>query len=266
MDGYVTVDDTRLYWKSVGDGPAVLFLHAGVADSRMWRGQIGLDGLQTIAFDLRGFGKSDWVPGAYADWKDAVAVLDHLAVDSAVIVGCSIGGGIAMHLALAAPDRVDGLVLIGAAAKGWEPVEGWTDLPEWDEAVAAFKTGDLERVLELDGEIWLAGHGRTLDQIDDKLVELFIEVDRSPMATEDERNEHLEVFEPPVNDQLDKINIATLTVVGAHDQPEMIESAEYLATRLSDRPHVVIEGAAHLPSLEKPETFNEVLVDFLGSI
>ena len=83
MDGHVPVGDTQIYLQSAGEGPAVLFIHAGVADSRMWRGQMdALDSYRRVAFDLRGFGKTPWVPGAYADWKDAVTVLDHLDIES----------------------------------------------------------------------------------------------------------------------------------------------------------------------------------------
>lgn len=86
------------------------------------------------------------------------------------------------------------------------------------------------------------------------------------MSTEKERGELVEPFEPPVNEGLDEITVPTLTVVGAHDLPDMIESAEYLANRISDRSHVVIESAAHLPSLEQPEAFNRALRDFLDTM
>ena len=107
--------------QTAGSGQSLLFLHAGVADSRMWRRQMALETYRSIVFDQRGFGKTPWMPEPYADWRDAVAVMDQLQVESAVVVGCSLGGGIAMHLALTIPERVHGLVLIGAAARGWEP-------------------------------------------------------------------------------------------------------------------------------------------------
>ena len=264
--GLIPSGASQIYYETNGNGPAVLFLHAGIADSRMWRNQMSLDGYRTVAFDQRGFGQTSWVPEPYIDWRDSVAVMDHLEMDSAVIVGCSLGGGIALHIALAVPDRVSALVLIGAAARGWEPVDGWADLPERDEALAASKAGDLEPVLELDASIWLAGADRSLEDIDPKLIELFIEMDRTPASTEDERDELVESFDPPVNERLADIHAPALAMVGAHDQPEMIESAEYLAGRLSDRPHVVIEGAAHLPSLEQPETFNRALLGFLTTL
>ena len=61
------------------------------------------------------------------------------------------------------------------------------------------------------------------------------------------------------------INTPTLVMVGAHDLPDLIESAHYLAYRLSEQPSVVIEDAAHLPSLEQPEAFNSALLAFLDS-
>ncbi len=69
-----------IYYQTEGDGPAVLFIHAGVADSRMWQAQMGLPGLQTIAFDQRGFGQTAWAPEPYANREDALAVLDHLDI------------------------------------------------------------------------------------------------------------------------------------------------------------------------------------------
>ncbi len=250
--------------ETAGEGPAILFLHAGVADSRMWRDQMGLDGYRTITFDLRGFGQTPWVPDQFRDSDDAVAVLDHLGVDSATIVGCSIGGGTALELAIEYPHRVERLVLVGAAPSGWEPQGGWDDHPLWEEAVAAFKESNLRRVAEIDLEMWLVGYGRESSSLDPALKELFLEMDSTPLATEDERNEHVQRYEKKHNDHLDEISAPTLVIVGAHDEPFLMKASDYLAQRLSDRGPVVIEGAAHLPSLEQPEAFNRALLDFLG--
>ena len=254
-----------LHIDSAGEGPAVLFLHAGVADSRMWRGQMELPGYRSVVFDQRGFGKTPWVPGPYIDWRDSVAVLDSLGIEDVTVVGCSIGGAIALHLALAVPERVHGLVLVGAAASGWDPVGGWLEDSLELEAMAAGKAGDLDRVVELEAAIWLAGVGRTLEDIDPELVELFIDMDRVPAATETERHSMVEAF-GLTNDRLDEIASPTLVIVGEHDQPDLIESAHYLSSRLSDQPALVIREAAHLPSLEQPETFNAALVAFLDSL
>lgn len=266
--GYVSSGSAQIYYETHGEGRPVVFLHAGIADTRMWRSQLDelADAYQVVAFDQRGFGKTQWIPETYADRRDALAVMDHLEIDSAVIVGCSLGGGVALHIALGWPDRIDGLVLIGAAARGWEPVDGWPESALWDQVEEASEAGDFERVLELDAQIWVVGHGRTIEDVDRGVIDLVMEMDRLPIQTEDERGEYAEPFEPPTNERLDDIEVPTLIVVGAHDQPDMIESAEYLADRISDRSHVVIDNAAHLPSLEQPEAFNAALREFLDKI
>lgn len=264
--GYVRHDSCDIYYESHGSGKPIIFLHAGVADSRMWRDQLDLAGHRSIVFDQRGFGKTGWAPGAYSNREDALAVLDHLEIDSAVVVGCSNGGEGAMQLALIAPERVSGLVLVGAAPRGWEPEGGWSDDPLWDEALAAAESGDLDAVVELDARIWLAGSGRSLDDIDSSLIELFRDMDRTPTQTESERNEYVQTLEPPTNDRLGEISAPTLAVVGEHDHPDLITAARYVADRLSDREAEVINDAAHLPSLERPEAFNSALETHLASI
>ncbi|MCZ6737883.1 MAG: alpha/beta hydrolase [Actinobacteria bacterium] len=266
--GFAPSDGAQIYYETDGNGPPLMLIHAGVADSRMWSEQLVAfsETHKVVAFDQRGFGNTPWVPKPYADRSDVLAVMDHLDIESAVMVGCSIGGGIALHVSLDAPDRVDGLVLIGAVARGWEPERGWPSSPKLEAAEAANEAGHIEEVLDLEAEIWLAGEGRALEDLDRSLVDLFIDMDRIPLSTEKERGEFVEPFEPPVNERLAEITMPCLTVVGAHDLPDMIESAEYLANRISDRNHVVIENAAHLPSLEQPEAFNKALRVFLDTM
>jgi 3-oxoadipate enol-lactonase len=264
--GSVKVDNSEIHFVTEGEGPAVLFIHAGVADSRMWRDQMKLDGHRTISFDQRGFGNTRWVPGPYSNRRDALAILDHLEVDEAVMVGCSNGGEAALQLALVAPKRVAGLVLVGSAPRGWEPEGGWDDDPIWDQAVTASKAGDIDRVVDLDAQMWLAGPKRSLDDIDPQLLDLFQAMDRTPAETEAERDEHVQTLEPPTNDRLDEITQSALAIVGEHDHPDVLLAARYLAERLGDRDAVVLRDTAHLPSLEVPGAFNAALTGFLASI
>lgn len=258
----------EFHLESAGAGPAVLFLHAGVADSRMWADQMSefSSTHKVVAFDKRGFGKTPWNPAPYSDTEDSLTVLDQLGVDSAVIVGCSMGAATAMDLVIEHPDRVDGLVLVGAFPSGWEPPGGFEDNPLEEEAAAAFKKGDLDHLVEIDLRMWLIGYGRADDDIDRRVKELFRSMDRIPVQSEAERNEHRRGFERTLNQHLDEIDVPTLVVVGAHDEPVLITAADYLAERLSDRDAIVIEDAAHLPSMEQPEHFNTALRAFLESI
>lgn len=254
--------------ESAGEGRAVLFLHAGVADSRMWVDQLGEFSRthRVIAFDKRGFGKTPWKPEPFSDTEDSVAVLDQVGVDSAVVVGCSMGGATALDLAVTHPDRVNGLVLVGTFPSGWEPPDGFEDNPLEEEATVALREGDLERLVNIDLRMWLVGYGRSDDDIDPRVKELFRSMDRIPVQSEAERNEHQRGFGRNLNEHLNEIDVPTLIVVGAHDEPVLLQAADYLAERLSDHPAVIIEDAAHLPSLEQPQRFNAVIRDFLASI
>lgn len=246
-----------------GSGSPALFLHAGVADSRMWRDQVGLDGVHSIAFDKRGFGQSPDPTGPYSDTDDAIAVLDHVGVGAAVVVGCSMGAATALEMAIDHPERVDGLVLVGGFPSGWEPDE-WEESPLEAEAMAAAKAGDLERVVEIDSLMWLVGYGRDGSSIDPALRDLFADMDSRAVRSESVRNEHQTGFQKGLNEYLGEIGLPTLVIVGSNDEALLIEAAHYMASRLGNGDPVVIEDAAHLPSLEKPAEFNSVLLDFIN--
>ncbi|HYS20701.1 MAG TPA: alpha/beta hydrolase [Gemmatimonadales bacterium] len=123
---YVTLDGSRIRYIEAGTGPAVLFIHGLGASLYAWRHTlppVAAAGFRAIAYDNRGFGFSDKPQGAggydnAAYTRLALALLDSLHVSDAVLVGHSMGGAIAATVALAAPDRVRGLVLIDAAGFG----------------------------------------------------------------------------------------------------------------------------------------------------
>lgn len=251
---------------SKGEGPAILFIHAGVADSRMWRDQMEIPGYRTLAYDQRGFGRTTFVAEPYSDRGDALAVLDKVGVASAVIVGCSIGAGTAMELAIEDPGRVDGLVLVGAYPSGWVPEGGFEDNPLEEEAEKASEAGDVRRVVDIDLSMWLVGYGRTEDLVDPELKKLFVSMDEIAVRSEEDRRAHIQHRSFKINDRLGEIESPTLVVSGAHDEKVVLDAAGYLADRLSDRSAVIIENAAHLPSLEQSEAFNAALGRFLNSI
>lgn len=257
-----------IHIESAGTGQALLFLHAGVADSRMWEDQLREFSKthRVIAFDQRGFGKTAWTSDPYSDVKDSLAVLDALGIESAVVIGCSMGGGTALELAISHPERVDGIVVVGAFPGGWQPPGGFEESPLEEEAVAAFEAGDLERLVEIDLKMWLVGYGRSEDEVDPVLMDRFRDMDRVAIQSEAGRNEYRQGFSGKLDEHLDQIDVPALVMVGAHDEPLLLDAADYLAERLSDLPALVIEDAAHLPSLEQPERFNTSLKGFLSAI
>src|ERR1700761_1582957 len=110
----VTVDDGTVWADdSEGDGPLLVLLHPGVGDSRIWDPVLPALAAKyrVIRYDARGFGQSPAPTAKFSLLPDLVAVLDHYDIGRAAIVGCSQGGGTALGLALAQPERVPALVL-----------------------------------------------------------------------------------------------------------------------------------------------------------
>ena len=259
--GFAPAGKTQVYFESAGEGKAVFFVHAGVADSRMWDPQFEEvpEGFQFVRLDLRGFGKTKIPNERYTDCEDTLAVMDHLEIDRAVIVGCSVGAEVALDLATFAPYRLSGLTLIGADAPGFDPSSDYQS-PQWPEAVEAFQAGDLKRAAELEAEIWLVGRGRETSDVDPALIDLFVDMDVGALKTEAKRSQRRKA---PQLEALPHVDIPTLIVAGEHDLPQLIEASEHLDETIEHSTRVVIEDAAHLPSLEQPEAFNEAFFAFL---
>ena len=130
----------------------VLLLHAGIADRRMWAPQVeALEaaGHRVTAPDLPGYGETPLEPGTIAYVDHVAALLDA----PAAVVGCSFGGSVALELALARPELVERLVLVGSSIRGWE----WSEAAEAGFAAeeALLEAGDVAGAARQQAELWL---------------------------------------------------------------------------------------------------------------
>lgn len=259
--GFAPAGKAQIYYESVGEGQPVVFIHAGVADSRMWNPQFEdvPEGFRFVRLDLRGFGNTKLPKEQYTDCEDVLAVMDHLEIERATIVGCSIGAEVALDLVALAPYRLSGLTVIGGDAPGFDPVSDYRS-EQLPEAIKAFEAGDLRKAAELEAEIWLVGRGRDRTDVDPTLFELFVEMDLRALKTEAKREQRRKA---PALEALPHVDIPTLIVVGEHDIPQLIEASEHLEEMIEHASRVLIADAAHLPSLDQPETFNEAFYGFL---
>ena len=153
-----------LYHQEAGAGPVVVLLHAGVCDSRMWDPQwVRFPRThRTIRYDQRGYGRSPLPHGSWSHARDLIGLLAELGIQRAALVGVSQGGQIALELAVARPDLVDALVLVGAGlpGHGWSaPVQA--SLAEEDAAVGG---GDLDAAVEPNLRLWVDGPQRSAGQ------------------------------------------------------------------------------------------------------
>lgn len=116
--GFVNINKAKLYYEIAGAGASFVMIHAGVADSRQWNNEFEYfsQSNQVIRYDMRGYGKSEPVDGEFSHMSDLVALLDTLRVHEPIIImGCSMGGGLAMDFALTHPSRVKALVMVDSA-------------------------------------------------------------------------------------------------------------------------------------------------------
>lgn len=240
----------------------VLLLHAGIADSRQWSPQrtaLEAEGHRVIAPDLRGYGETPLEPGSFSYVEDARALLDR----PAAVVGNSNGGRVALELALAHPEIVDRLVLIDIILPGWSHSELLK--AAWAEEEEALERGDLDAAAESNVRTWVDGPRRGADAVDPRVRDLVREMTRRSFELQlpvwEDADEA--VLDPPAIGRLGEVACPTLVLVGSEDVPDVLENADYLGSRIPRVDKVVIEGAAHLPGLERPDELNRLLLEFL---
>jgi 3-oxoadipate enol-lactonase len=245
-----------------GDGPAVLLIHAGIADSRMWAPlseRLVAEGCRVVTCDLRGFGRSPLEPGVVSNPADLLALLDHLRIDRATVVGASFGGRVALELALRAPDRVAALALLDASLDEFDASDERATFEAEEEAT--IEAGDLEAAVALNVLTWVTRSGR---DVDPAIGELVATMQRDAFVAQLGVDAELEESDPPVARRLREIAVPALVVVGEDDMEDFHRIAARLAAELPGAgPVVTIPEAAHLPALERPDETARALVAFL---
>ena len=229
----------------------------------MWEPQLEVlraAGHRVLAPDLRGFGQQEMEPVPFSHVRDVEALLDA----PAAVVGNSMGGRVALELAVLRPELVERLVLIAPGLPRWE----WSDDTRagWAEEEAAFERGDYAAAAEASLRLWVDGPRRSPDAVDADL--------RSAVGAMVLRSYELqqhawdagaqeEELEPQVNDRLGEVRCPTLVLVGDEDVSDMQAIAAHVAESISGARLVTVSGAAHLPSLERADEVNALLLAFL---
>ena len=256
----IHVNGVEFYYELAGRGPAVVLVHAGIADSRMWDGQFeALAAAHTVLrYDLRGFGRTPPAPGPFDHADDLRALLDGLGLTRVALVGCSLGSRTALIFALSHPARVERLVLSSPAVSGLRydgpPPRQAAELDAADEA------GDRARVNELEMQIWVDGPRRRPDEVAPDVRALAADMNAIALANEGIGQEQRPL---PAAERLREVSAPVLVVAGELDAARTLAAAEALLARLPHARRVTIANAAHLPNMEQPEVFNAAVLAFL---
>lgn len=244
----------------VGAGPAVVLLHAGVADRTMWSEHLpslGDAGFRAVAPDLPGFGEATVAEGEQAPWTDVLATMDALAIDRAALVGNSFGGAVALRVAAVAPERITALVVVSTPAPGIEPSPELEAV--WQAEEAALERGDI------DGAVRAVVEGWTSPESPAALRDRVAAMQRRAFELQRDAGDVAEAPDPLDErpDALTGIAAPALVAVGASDLQDFHRGAEAIAQALPRSRVVTIDGAGHLVPLEAPARFRELLLDFL---
>ncbi|MFT3775181.1 MAG: alpha/beta fold hydrolase [Minicystis sp.] len=264
---HLDVPGASLYYETDGpvSAPAVLLIHAGVATLRMWDPLVPRLAAShfVVRFDTRGFGRTSTANVAFSDRQDARALLDHLGVERALVIGCSRGGRIAIDIAVETPERVTGLVTIGSGPSGFPDID-ITDVEQalCDRLEPAYKARDWALVNRLETELWTIGPTRRAEDLDPAFVALAYELNRPNAAHGDEAPTDVPP-DPPAYGRVGDIRVPALVTVGDRDVSVAIAQQGYLAKQIPSAEGHIFAGAAHLPSVEQPDVFARVLTDWM---
>ncbi len=194
-------------------------------------------------------------------------MLDQVGVDRAILVGCSLGGGTILDFALEHPDRVSGLVVVSAVPGGFQ-FEGEAPEPLL-QMYAAVEQGDLALASELQMRLWIDGPFRQPAQVDPLVRQRAAEMSGTALAKETwglASAPPPDPLDPPTMRRLGDIHTPALIVAGELDNPEILRAAEVMVGAIPGAQKVVLPGCAHLPNMEKPAEFNQVVLSFLSGV
>lgn len=250
---------------AAGDGPGLVFLHAGVADLRMWAGQMAAFAAthRVVAYDRRGFGKTRYATEPHSFLDDLDAVLRATTEGPVTLVGCSQGGRIAIDFALTQPERVQRLVLVAPAVTGAPEPDEFP--PTIQQLVAQIEdaeaAGDIERLNALEARAWLDGPQAQEGRVGGAMRTLFLDMNGRALSS------------PPAGDETSATNAYArfaelyqdiLFVTGEFDYPHINERTRYLASIAKNARLIEMRGVAHLPNLEQPDAFNALARGFVA--
>ena len=264
---HLSVPGAELYYETAGraSAPAVLLLHAGIASLRMWDPLVPVLATDryVVRVDSRGFGQTTTDDVRFSDRDDARDVLDHLGVAQAVVVGASRGGRIAMDLALETPDRVTGLVTVGSTPGGFPDTELTDDEDAGFDALDdAYEDEDWPRLTELETALWAIGPTRSEAHLDPEFVRTAYALHRPNAAHRSEAPVSVPP-EPPAYERISELEIPVLATVGEHDLSFELAAQAFLVDAVPSAEGYIFSDTAHLPSVEHPQEFNEVVTGWL---
>jgi 3-oxoadipate enol-lactonase len=259
----------ELSYEMAGQGPAIVFIHAGIADRRMWNREFGIytKDWTVLRFDLHGLGQTPPATEPYSDTQDLRALLTYLGIPTATFVGCSNGGRLALDFAVENPKMVNALLLVSPSLSGWSPdldPEGASVYAEGAarsaKIFADWSEGAESEALEELRVFWAsAQEGENLE-----LVRLMMKENAKEIFTDSSASLN-RGLQPPAVGRLGSILAPTFVLYGDRDDPTMGYISRRVAREIPHGRFVPVSGADHLVNLSRPGAFDALLQELLRS-
>lgn len=267
-DGFAAINNARIYYEIAGKGQPFVMVHAAIADTRQWNNEFThfAKHYRVIRYDMRGYGRSEPVEGEFSNLQDLAALLDFLHIDHPLILmGCSMGGGLAMNFALTYPSRVKALIMVDSGPMGLElDVE---EPAKFKEVEKAYDSGDLDLVAELETQVWFDGMGRTPSQVNPAMRKLAYEMNRNDLAHEAKKlGKRLSDVQVPAAKRLNELHMPLLAIVGDQDEPFAFAAADYIVEKIPSARKAIIKDAGHLSNMDHPDEFQQIVTTFLRGV
>ncbi|MCB8815327.1 alpha/beta fold hydrolase [Desulfosporosinus shakirovi] len=263
IKGYLKINNTRLYYSIKGEGDPLVLIHGGpFCNHRIWDYQI--DSLSSkykvICFDKRGHGKSDLPIDAFSHLEDFKSLMDALELREITIIGSSAGGALATDFALQYPKMVKNLVLVCPSLTGYPYPPNFIS-----EMVNIYITGQSEgpevAILKFISNPFYEYFFPSLNRADArakviKIVKESTKIFRWNPMWETE-------LKPSPYERLAEIQIPVLFISADKDSEIILKIGEYIREKIKHSKEVTMKDCSHFPNVEKPEEFNQIVLDFL---
>jgi len=256
---FAEINGTLIHYEMIGEGDALVLIHSGYTDLRLWDEQFELFGkyFKVIRYDIRGFGRSNKPSEPFSQFEDLKELLNHLGIDKVHLVGVSMGGSIAIDFTLQYPESVEYLVLSGSSLNGYlyanDEASSQRDLAGMS-IVKRDENFNKSVEFMLDNPMWKQSNLKTRQRLKNMFMDTSLEWVLDDLV---------QIAKPHAAERLTEIKKRTLLIVGTEDSLPIIEIASVLESGIASAKKVMVNGTGHLPNLDKPEEFNKIVLDFL---
>lgn len=262
--GLAQINGADIFWELHGEGPPIVFIHGFTLDHRMWEPQIDAFAAThtVLTWDMRGFGKSSIPDEDRPYWhdRDLAALMDHLELGRADIVGLSYGGWVAIEFALTHPHLVRSLVLVDATIRHFPYGTRWQGV--LDELYRLAQAGRMDEGKDL----WLSDivftcPGRSA--LNTSLLRTMVGDYPGWHLTHTDPHP---LLEPRAMDRLPELAAPILAITGELDIREFQDIADFVVAHAANARRVVMPNAGHMANIDDPEAFNRIVREFIESV